>query len=254
MKVLMCPPLHYQPAEGGDTSTVMAEWRGLYRLLRDELDVQVDLLEPRPDMPTLVLAASGGLVCEDSFFASRFRENSRRPEAEAWENFFLVRGYAMPGLPEGCCFEGERDLVAMDGTMFAGYRSDDDLAAHEAVAKVLGGEVHSLCLSDAWDWPLDACLCPLGDGSALFHPDAFDPAAHKALHDHVPRLHPVDADDARRLGCNALVTGRNAVLPEGCPETAAHLEEAGFQVHSTPLRSYARHGAGPKALVLKIAG
>lgn len=254
MKVLMCPPLHYQPAPGEDASAVMAEWRGLYRLLRDELDVQVDLLEPRPGMPGLVLAASGGFVWQDSFIASRFREDSRRSEAEAWENFFLVRGYAMPGLPAGCRFEGERDLVVVGGTMFAGYRSDDDLAVHAAVAKVLGGEICSLRLSDAWDRPLDTCLCPLGDGSALFHPDAFDPSAHKALHDHVPRMYPVDADEAPRLGCNALVTGRKAVLPEGCPETAAHLEEAGFQVHNAPLGSYARHGAGPKALVLKIAG
>lgn len=254
MKVLMCPPLHYEPAPGEDPSAVMAEWRGLYRLLREELDVEVDLLEPRPDMPKLVLAASGGFVWQDSFIASRFREDSRRPEAEAWENFFLVRGYATPRLPEGCCFEGERDLVVVGGTMFAGYRSDDDLAAHAAVARVLGGEIRSLRLSDAWDRPLDTCLCPLGDGRALFHPDAFDPSARKALHDHVPRVHAVDADDAPRLGCNALVTGRNAVLPEGCPETAAHLEEAGFQVHNAPLGSYARHGAGPKALVLKIAG
>lgn len=254
MKVLMCPPLHYEPASGEDASAVMAEWRGLYRLLRDELDVQVDLLEPRPDMPKLVLAASGGFVWKDCFLASRFREDSRRPEAEAWENFFLVRGYATPALPEGCCFEGERDLVVVGGTMFAGYRSKDDLAAHAAVAEVLGGEICSLRLSDAWDRPLDTCLCPLDGGSALFHPDAFDPSARKALHDHVPRMDPVDADDAPRLGCNALVTGRKAVLPEGCPETAAHLEEAGFQVHNTPLGSYARHGVGPKALVLKIAG
>ncbi len=249
MKVLMCPPLHYEPAPA-----VMAEWRGLYRLLREDLDVQVDLLEPKPDMPRLVLAGSGGFVWQDSFIASRFREDSRRPEAEAWENFFLVRGYATPRLSEDCCFEGERDLVVVNGTMFAGYRSDDDLALHAAVARVLGAEIRSLRLSDAWDRPLDTCLCPLGQGSALFHPDAFDPSARKALHDQVPRLHPVDAHDATRLGCNALVTGRNAILPEGCPETAAHLEEAGFQVHNTPLGSYARHGAGPKALVLKIAG
>ena len=253
MKVLMCPPLHYEPAPGEDASAVMAEWRALYRLLREELDVQVDLLEPRPDMPKLVLAASGGFVWNDTFIASRFREDSRRPEAEAWKNFFLVRGYASPGLPEGCCFEGERDLVVVGGTMFAGYRSDDDLAAHAAVGKVLGVEIRSLHLSDAWDRPLDTCLCPLGDGSALFLPDAFDPSARKALHDHVPRIHSVDADGAPRLGCNALVTGRDAVLPEGCPGIAARLEEVGFQVHSTPLGSYARHGAGPKALVLKIA-
>ncbi len=254
MKVLMCPPLYYQPAEGEDASTVMAEWRGLYRLLRDELGVQVDLLEPRPDTPRLVLAASGGFVWEDSFIASRLREDSRRPEADAWENFFLVRGYAMPALPEGCRFEGERDLVAAGDAMFAGYCSEDDLAAHEAVSGILGREVRSLGLSDAWDWSLDTCLCPLGDGSALFLPDAFDPAARKDLQHHVPRLHPVDTDEARRLGCNALVAGRSVVLPEGCRGTAAHLQAAGFQVHTTPLGSYARYGAGPKALVLKIAG
>ena len=254
MKVLMCPPLHYEPDPGEDASAFLAEWRGLYRLLRDDLDVEVDLLEPRPDMPRLVLAASGGFVWGESFIVSRFRENSRRPEADAWENFFLVRGYAVPGLPEGCRFEGERDLVVVGGTMFAGYRSDDDLAAHEAVSGIFGREVRSLGLSSVWNWPLDTCLCPVGDGSALFLPEAFDPAARKEIQDHVPRPHPVDADDARRLGCNALFAGRNVVLPEGCPETAAHLEEAGFQVHNTPLGSYARHGAGPKALVLKIAG
>ena len=254
MKVLMCPPLHYEPAPGEDASAVMAEWRGLYRLLRDEMDVQVDLLEPRPDMPKLVLAASGGFVWKDSFIASRFREDSRRSEAEAWENFFLVRGYAMPGLPEGCCFEGGRDLVVVGGTMFAGYRSDDDLAVHAAVAKVLGGEICSLRLSDVWDRPLDTCLCPLDGGSALFHPDAFDPAARKDLQDHVPRLHPVDTDDARRLGCNALVAGQNVVLPQGCRGIAAHLEKTGSQVHHLPVGAFARHAAGPKALVLKIAG
>lgn len=254
MKVLMCPPLHYEPAPGEDASAVMAEWRSLYRLLRDELNVQVDLLEPRPDMPKLVLAASGGFVWNDTFIASRPRDVSRWPESEAWANFFMVRGYAMPELPEGCSLDGERDLVVADGTPFAGYRSDEDRMIHHAVSAILGREVQSLRLSDTWDGPLDTCLCPLGDGSALFHPDAFDPGARKALHDHVRRIHPVDADDAPRLGCNALVTGRNAVLPEGCPGTAARLEEAGFQVHNTPLGSYARHGAGPKALVLKIAG
>ena len=75
MKVLMCPPLHYEPAPGEDGAAVMAEWRGLYRLLREELDVQVDLIgaEARP-MPKLVLAASGGFVWKDSFIASRPRD------------------------------------------------------------------------------------------------------------------------------------------------------------------------------------
>ena len=252
MKVLMCPPLYYEPAPGEDAGAVMAEWRGLYRLLREELDVDVDLLEPRPGLPKLVLAASGGLAVDDSFIASRFRDPSRRPEREAWANFFLVRGYAMPALPEGCCFDGERDLVVAEGALFAGYRSRENLAAHKALAEILGQEVLSLRLSDGWDWPLDTCLCPLGNGSALYHPQAFHPDARQMLEAHMQGLQPVEPDDARRLGCNALVADGNVILPEGCESTAARLEQEGFRVHTLPLGSYARHGAGPKALASKI--
>ena len=252
MKVLMCPPLHYEPAPGEDGAAVMAEWRGLYRLLREELDVQVDLLEPRPDLPKLVLAASGGLVWKDSFIASHPRDLSRRPESQAWANFFLVRGYAMPELPEECCLDGERDLVVAEGKLFAGYRAGENLAAHKAVSEFLYREVHSLCLSDEWEWPLDSCLCPLGAGRVLYHPEAFCPEGRGMVETQVPGLQPVDAGDARRFACNALVANGHTILPEGCESTAARLEQEGFQVHTVPVSSYARHGAGPKALALKV--
>ena len=248
----MCPPLYYEPAEGEDASTVMAEWRGLYRILCDELEVEVDLLEPRPDMPKLLFAANGGFVWGDSFIASRPRDASRRPECEAWANFFLVRGYAMPALPEGCCFDGERDLVRAEETLFAGYLSDDDLAAHYALSEILEQEIHSLRLSDEWGWPLDTCLCPLGGGRALFHPPAFHPSAREVLETHVPRLHPLDIGDARHLGCNALPAEGTVILPKGCESTAVRLEQEGLQVRTLRASAYAHQGAGPKALALKI--
>ncbi len=254
MKVLMCPPLHYQPAQGEDAPAIMAQWRGLYRLLRDELDVHVDLLEPRPGMSRLVLAASGGLVWEDAFIGSRFRDASRQREREAWDGFFLVRGYVMPPLPEGCRFEGERDLVVADGTLFAGYRSQADLAAHQAVSGILGREIHSLRLSDRSDGHLDGCLWPLGNGMALYHPEAFHPDARGTLDARLPGLRRADTGDARRLGCNGMVVGSHVILPQGCDATAVGLEQEGFRVHTLPLQSYARHGAGPKALVLRIEG
>lgn len=253
MKVLMCPPLHHAPGAGEDAAAVMDEWRGLYRLLRDELDVQVDLLEPRPGLPKLVLAASAGFVWGDSFVASRPGDPSRGPESEAAANFFLVRGYRVPALPEGCRFDGQRDLAVVGGTVFAGHRSDEDLDAHRALSGVLGREVRSLRLSDRWDHPLDSCLCPLGQDGALFHPDALEPAARKLLEEHAPRLRAVDPADARRFGCNALLAGRRAVLPEGCGATVRELEKEGFQAHVLPLAAYARQGAGPGALALKVA-
>ena len=248
----MCPPLHHALAPGEDAAAVMAEWRGLYRLLRDELDVQVDLLEPRPGLPKLVLAASGGFVWGDSFIASRPGDPSRRPESEAAANFFLVRGYRVPALPEGCRFDGQRDLAVVGGTVFAGHRSDEDLDAHRALSGVLGREVCSLRLSEDWGHPLDACLCPLGEDAALFHPDALEPAARRLLEERVPRLRAVDPADGRRLGCNALAVGRRVVLPEGCGSAVRELEREGFRVHVLPLAAYARQGAGPGALVLKI--
>ena len=248
----MCPPLHYEPAPGEDASAVMAEWRGLYRLLRDELDVQVDLLEPRPDMPKLVLAASGGFVWKDTFIASRPRDVSRRPESEAWTNFFRVRGYSVPALPEGCCFDGERDLVLGEDVLFAGYRSDEDLAAHEALAKVLEYDIHSLRLSDGWDWPLDTCLCPLGGGRALYHPEAFHPDGCSSVEARIPNLQPLDTGAAQRLGCCAVVANGNVILPEGGESTVQAPGNEGFRMHALPMGSYARVGAGPKALALKI--
>ena len=248
----MCPPLHYEPARDEDASSVMTEWRSLYRLLRDELDVQVDLLEPRPDMPRLVLAASGGFVWKDSFIPSRPRDVSRRSEGEAWTNFFMVRGYAVRELPHGGCFDGERDLVMAAGTLFAGYRSDGDRAAHQVLSEILQHEVHSLRLSDQWEWPLDTCLFPLGGDMAVWHPEAFRPDARKVLEYKLPGLQSMDAGEATRLVCNALVAEGQVILPEGCGASAARLEQEGFQVHALPLESYARHGAGPKALALKI--
>ena len=68
----------------------------------------------------------------------------------------------------------------------------------------------------------------------------------------VPGLQPVDAGDVRHLACNALVANGHAILPEGCESTAARLGQEGFQVHTVSLSSYARYGAGPKALALKV--
>ena len=252
MKVLMCPPLHYAPAPGENPAAAMAEWRGLYRLLREDLHVQVDLLEPRPGLPKLVLAASGGFVWQDAFIVSRLRDAERRPESEAWSNFFLVRGYAMPALPEGCRFEGERDLVVVGDTLFAGYRSSEDPAAHEALADILGREIRSLRLSDGWDLPLDSCLCPLGEGRVLYHPEAFDAHARRILEQNVTQLQSMDPADVLRFGCNALVADGSVILPEGCEATVTRLEQGGVQVHTLPLACYSRHAAGPKALVLKI--
>lgn len=252
MKVLMCPPIHYATTPEGDVSTVMVEWRGLYRLLREELGIQVDLLEPKPSLPQLVLAGGGGFVWGDTFVVSRFRDSLRRYEPEAWENFFLVRGYDTPTLPEGCYFEGEQDLLIVEGVPFVGHRAGDDLAAHNALSTILGRDVQLLRFADGWDLPLSACLCPLGNGQALFYPEAFDLDARRAIEGSLAAPRAMDPQDVRRFGCNALVADGDLILPEGCVATVAQLKQDGFRVHTLPLHSYARHCAGPKALVLKI--
>ena len=90
MKILMCPPMYYGTGNGVDPSPTpsrehdrelaVEQWRGLYRLARDAVGLEVMLLEPRAGLPDMAFVARAGLVWADKFVASHFREPARQPE------------------------------------------------------------------------------------------------------------------------------------------------------------------------------
>lgn len=262
MKILMCPPMYYGAQDGvdplpvrswqNDRELAVGQWRGLYRLVRDTMGLEVMLLEPRVGLPDMAFVARSGLVWADKFIPSHFRKPARQPETDAVENFFFVRGYHVHRLPPGCSFEGEGDLVRFGDVLFAGYRSASDRAAHEVLSEILGRDIVPLKLSDDWVYHLGTCLCPLNESSALYYANAFDAESRLILEQRVDRLISVSDEDARRLACNILVAGNHAVMNEGFPEVRSALEGLALSVWELPLDVFTESGGSAKALVLRV--
>jgi len=262
MRFLMCPPRHFgieyeinpwmSRSRQTDRELARDQWTRLYRLLRDELEIEIDLVEPRPGLPDMVFTANAGLVWQDKFISSRFRHAVRRGETPHFEKWFETRGYQIFHPPEESFFEGEGDLLLCGDLFFSGYHIRSDVQAHQAVAEIIEREILALELTSDWFYHLDTCFCPLSRGQALFYPPAFDTYALKVLENHIATLVPVPEEEARRFACNAVVAGNRVVMNEGCPKTRRQLEELGYSAYETPLGEFIKAGGGAKCLVLKV--
>ncbi len=262
MKLLMCPSLYYgieyeinpwmSRSRQSNPQLAQEQWRGLYRLLEDKLDIEIALVEPKNGLPDMVFTANAGLAWGNKFVASNFRYEVRRGEVLSFENWFQVRGYEIFHLPEENFFEGEGDLLLCGDLLFAGYHIRSDITSHQKVAEILEREILSLELTNEWFYHLDTCFCPLGQGQALFYSAAFDPYALKVLEDNIATLVAVTEDEARRFACNAIVVEKNVVMNDGCPQTREKLHSLGFSVFETPLSEFIKAGGSAKCLVLKV--
>jgi len=252
MKLLMCPPLYYR-SSSEHRERALSEWRALYLLLRNELQVIVELLEPRPDMPGLAHVGSHGFVAGDTFIASSSRDASKETEIEPLENFFLVRGYDIKHFDHEVRFEGNRDITTCNRILFTGFHPcDAQCPPPEELASKLGTEVVGLELADSWQRPLANCLCPLGEEGALFCPTAFTDKGRGQLESRIATLVPVEAGDGDPNVCDSLSLGKNVIVADGPSTVTSTLGERGLRVHQLPLDEFSQEG-GPRTLALQLA-
>ena len=262
MKLLMCPPLHYgieyeinpwmSRSRQSDPEVAQQQWRKLYRILQDELSVEIALVEPGPGLPDMVFTANAGFVWDKKFIGSHFRHEVRRGESAYFENWFQVRGYEILRLSQEDFFEGEGDLLMCGDLVFAGYHIRSDVQSHQGVAEILQREILSLELTSEWFYHLDTCFCPLGEGQAFYYPLAFDDYAVTVLEKHIPDLIPAREEEAKRFACNAIVVDKSVVINDGCPQIREKLASLGFSVIETPLSEFIKAGGSAKCLVLKV--
>jgi N-dimethylarginine dimethylaminohydrolase len=258
----MCPPLYYgieyeinpwmSRSRQTDPQVAQQQWRSLYRLLQDDLQVEIALVEPRPGLPDMVFTANAGLAWNNKFISSNFRHEVRRGESIHFDNWFQARGYEILHFPEQSYFEGEGDMLMCGDLWFAGYHIRSDIHSHQRVSEIVQGEVLSLELTDDWFYHLDTCFCPLSNNQAIYYPPAFDGYALNVLEHHIGTLIAVTEDEARRFACNAIVVEKNVVINDGCPEIRAQLEAIGFSVFEIPLSEFIKAGGSAKCLALKV--
>lgn len=262
MRLLMCQPRYYgieyeinpwmSRSRQSNRELAEEQWKQLYGLLRDELQFEIEVVEPRPGLPDMVFTANAGLVWQDKFIASRFRHEARRGETPHYEKWFKLKGYKIFNPPEESFFEGEGDLLLCGELFFAGYHIRSDVQGHQRVAEIIEREILSLELTNDWFYHLDTCFCPLAAGKALFYPPAFDTYALEVLESHIATLIAVPEAEARKFACNAVVVGNRVVMNDGCPETRRQLESLGYTVLETPLSEFIKAGGSAKCLVLRV--
>jgi N-dimethylarginine dimethylaminohydrolase len=262
-RILMCPPDFYgieyeinpwmSRSRGSAPDRARAQWQRLYETLVG-LGVQVELMTPQPGLPDLVFTANAGLMFKERFFSSRFRHGVRARETPFFDAWFAEHGFAVEHLPPDVFFEGAGDALFCGPILFAGYRIRSDVGGHQYLGKELHRLVLPLELVDPRFYHLDTCFCPLAPGEAIYFPDAFDAYGRKVLESQIPRLLPVDKDEAVRFGCNAVVVGKTVVLNSGCKRLARDLQAWGYRTIAVELDEFLKAGGSAKCLTLRLDG
>jgi N-dimethylarginine dimethylaminohydrolase len=260
-RLLLCPPDHFgieyeinawmHRERGADRVAARAQWQNLCAALL-ECGAQIELVAPQPGLPDMVFTANAGLVIGGRVILSSFRHPQRRGEAAHFAHWFEQNGWEIIRLPEDLFFEGEGDALWCGDVLFCGYRFRSDIRAHERVAELLHQLVVSVELVDDRFYHLDTCFCPLPDGNAVWFPEAFDEYAQRAIRAHVRELVPVTREEALRFACNALVLGREVILPAGCPALEKVLRARGYRTHAVEVGEFLKSGGACKCLALRL--
>lgn len=260
--LLMCPPDYFgieyeinpwmslrNPA---DKKKASKQWESLYQLLKETLQLNVELLVPQPGLPDLVFTANAGLVSGKKVWISNFRHPERQREQPVFRKWFEERQYELISLPADMAFEGEGDFLWMGDLLFAGYPFRTDLYSHIFISKELQSEVISLELVDPKYYHLDTCFTPLDAKTALFVPEAFSPNSLKILHSTVECLIPLKPNESELFAANAIVSGRKIVFQKGAESFRKRLEKEGFELYPVDLSEFIKSGGAAKCLVLWI--
>jgi N-dimethylarginine dimethylaminohydrolase len=259
--LLLCPPDHFgieyeinpwmNRAQNTLPELARAQWQGLHDKLQS-LGCQIELIAPQQKLPDMVFTANAGLLVGKTFIRSNFRFKERQGEEAHFEKWFADRKYDVVRLPEGLFFEGEGDALFCGDVLFCGYRFRSDIRAHQVIGERLGCLVISVELVEDRFYHLDTCFCPLPDGSAIWYPGAFDEYGQQAIRHKIPNLIDVAPEEAAHFACNAVVLGKEIVLPIETPGLCANLAERGYHPHPLSMTEFLKAGGACKCLVLLL--
>ena len=260
-RLLLCPPDYYgieyeinpwmNRAENAVPEIARQQWGGLMTKL-ENLGCQVELLKPVAKLPDMVFTANAGMVVGQRFIRSNFRFAERRGEEPYYDEWFKLHGYEIVHLPKELYFEGEGDALFCSDILFCGYRFRSDIRSHQHLGELLKCLVISVELVEDRYYHLDTCFCPLSDGAAVWYPGAFDSYGQSAIRHHLNDLIEVHPEEATHFACNAIVLGKDVVLPEATPRLTAELNGRGYRTHPLPMTEFLKAGGACKCLCLLL--
>lgn len=257
----MCNPKHFgieyeinpwmSVERGTNHSMATSQWEQLCKTLQS-CGAEIALIEPVDGLPDLVFTANAGVVSKGMFVPSRFKFAERQGEEPIFTEWFSSDGFAVAELPPDIRFEGAGDMLKCGDRWFAGYGFRSDARAGAEMSSIIDSGVITLRLVDPYYYHLDTCFCPLGDGSVIWYPPAFDSYSRKVVETFIPERIEVTGREAALFACNAVCVGKHVVMNAGCPRLTRDLCDRGFLVHSVCLSEYMKSGGSAKCLTLLL--
>lgn len=263
-KILMCPPDFYgikyeiNPWMNieiqSDHDKAEKQWQNLYKILSEDLKVDVKIVPPKEDVPDMVFTANAAVMYGKKAVIARFKYPQRQSEEAYFKQWFEQNGYEAITLPEDMAFEGAGDALYLDGILYSGYIPRSDIAAHTYISELLEIPVISLELANKNFYHLDTCFCPLEGGYLIYYPGAFDLYANNVIAENVPseKRIIVSDEEASYFTCNAVNIGKNVITNLTTERFSGLLKEKGFNHIQTDLSEYMKAGGAAKCLTLKI--
>ena len=272
IRVITCPPDHYQEAEESspfaaglagriDRRLALKQWQDL----RDVLvacGMKVEIIPAVAGLSDMVFCSNQAFAGlnprnERVCLLGSMRNPSRRREVAACEAWFRESGYRVSSLKDkNAVFEGAGDAVWHPGKrlIWGGFGFHSDAAAYDEVARFFSAPVVVLKLVNEKFPHLDSCFCPLTSESVLIYPSAFDSRSLELIF----RLFPViitasEPEAMRQMACNAVVIGgKTVILQRGAGSVARHLIALGLEVVEVDVSEFIKGGGGARSLKMFV--
>jgi N-dimethylarginine dimethylaminohydrolase len=256
----MCPPEAFDvvyrinpwmhPERPVHARRAMAQWAQL-RATLERMGHRVDLIDPIEGQPDMVFAANAAVVVGHRALASRMAMPERRGEEPAFQRWLAEQGVTDLRVAKHP-FEGQGDVVLLDGVALAGHGRRTAIEAHRELAEIVDRDVISLELVDPRWYHLDLALAALDDGSIAYYPGAFSPEGRRLLAWRWPDAVQASHADASAFGLNLVSDGRRVVVPRRAHRLIRQLRTRGFDVVPVDMSELHRAGGSAKCCVLEL--
>ncbi len=267
-RFLMTPPDYYgrltakDPwtghSERVDPARARKQWAQLADCIR-EAGGEVELLEPRPDFPSLVFTGSAALVYAPGKAIILRNDGPRGGHDPAvFLSWFGSRGFAAGALPPGYSIDGLNIVHAGRKITLVGLGPGGMGEAERYLARFLrltaGIEVLGVPLAGTPPLPLGAGLGNLGGRAWLVYPPVL-----KALEGTPARgfflgrpVIEIKEGDACCLACNMLVVGETIITGAISAPLQEGIRAFGFRLECLDLSEFRKAGAGASSLALPL--
>ncbi len=256
-RVLVCRPNnfnvdyvinpHMQPYSV-DSDKALKQWESLVAILKS-LNIKVDIIEQRPEVPDMVFATDQGIVRDGSILLANFRYSQRQKERVYYREWFRENGFGLRALSNIFPFEGG-DTLFFNDMLFVGTSFRASVASCEELSKKLELDVIPLRLVDPYFYHLDMSFLPINKDTAFCYLPALSESSQNLLKRLVPNLIELSEPAVKGYAANSFVSGDNIVIAAGLPKDFHdELKKIGMKIHEVDVSEFKKAGGGIHCLI-----